>query len=55
MEFWPKDHDGLSRKNIELVGKIMVKVGNIKGDKQPAPYERIVDTSIWQDAIKLAK
>jgi len=55
MEFWPKDHDGLGRKNIELVGKIMVKVGNIKGGKQPAPYERIVDTSIWKDAIKLAK
>jgi len=55
MEFWPKDHDGLSRKNIELVGKIMVKVGNIKGGKKPAPYERIVDTSIWKDAIKLAK
>lgn len=55
MEFWPKDHDGLARKNIELVGKIMVKVGNIKGGKEPAPYERIVDTSIWKDAIKLAK
>ena len=22
MEFWPKDHDGLTPKNIELVGKI---------------------------------
>ena len=55
MEFWPKDHDGLSRKNIELVGKIMVKVGNIKADKKPAPYERIVDTSVWKDANAMAK
>jgi NitT/TauT family transport system substrate-binding protein len=55
MEFWPKEHNGLARKNIEVVGKIMVKVGNIKGGKQPAPYDRIVDTSIWNDAIKLAK
>lgn len=55
MEFWPKDHDGLGRKNIEVVGKIMVKVGNIKGGKEPAPYERIVDTSIWKDANKLVK
>lgn len=55
MEFWPKDHDGLSRKNIETVGKIMVKVGNIKGGKEPAPYERIADTSIYKDAMKLVK
>ncbi len=55
MEFWPKDHDGLGRKNIEVVGKIMVKVGNIKEGKEPAPYDRIVDTSIWKDAIKLTK
>ncbi len=50
MEFWPKDHDGLARKNLETVGKIMVKVGNIKEGKTPAPYERIVDTSVWKDA-----
>lgn len=55
MEFWPKDHDGLGRKNIEVVGKIMVKVGNIKEGKEPAPYDRIVDSSIWKDAIKLTK
>jgi NitT/TauT family transport system substrate-binding protein len=55
MEFWPKDHDGLARKNIETVGKIMVKVGNIKEGKQPAPYERIVDQSVWKDAAKLVK
>jgi NitT/TauT family transport system substrate-binding protein len=53
MEFWPKDHDGLARKNIETVGKIMVKVGNIKGGKQPAPYERLVDQSVWKDAMAL--
>lgn len=55
MEFWPKDHDGLGRKNIEVVGKIMVKVGNIKADKKPAPYERIVDQSVWKDANAMAK
>jgi NitT/TauT family transport system substrate-binding protein len=55
MEFWPKDHDGLGRKNIEVLGNIMVKVGNIKGGKKPAPYERIVDTSIWRDAVALTK
>ncbi len=55
MEFWPKDHDGLTRQNIELVGNIMLKVGNIKADKKPAPYERIVDTSVWKDANAMVK
>jgi len=55
MEFWPKDKDGLGRPNIEAVGKTQKAVGNIKGDKTPAPYERIVDTSIWRDAVALMK
>ena len=49
MEFWPKDRDGLGAKNLEMVGNIQKKVGNLKAEK-PAPYERIVDTSIWRDA-----
>lgn len=49
MEFWPKDKDGLGAKNIEMVGNIQKKVGNLKAEK-PAPYDRIVDTSIWRDA-----
>jgi len=55
MEFWPKDHDGLGRKNIEVVGAIQLKVGNIKPDKKPAPYERIVDPSVWKDANAMVK
>ena len=55
MDFWPKDHDGLTQKNIEVVGNIQLKVGNIKGDKKPAPYERIVDPSVWKDANAMVK
>jgi len=55
MEFWPKDHDGLARKNIEVLGKVMQKVGNIKADKKPAPYERLVDQSVYKDAMALVK
>ena len=51
MEFWPHDKDGLGKKNLELVGQIQKKVGNIKGDKMPAPYERLVDTTVWRDAF----
>jgi len=55
MDFWPKDTDGLGRKNIEVLGNVMKKVGNIKPDKEPAPYERLVDQSVWRDARALAK
>jgi len=55
MEFWPKDKDGLGAKNLELVGQIQKKVGNIKADKMPAPYERIVDPTVWRDAYALVK
>jgi ABC-type nitrate/sulfonate/bicarbonate transport system substrate-binding protein len=55
MEFWPKDKDGLGAKNLEMVGSIQKKVGNIKADKAPAPYERVVDPSVWRDANAMVK
>jgi len=55
MDFWPKDKDGLSRKNIEVLGTVMKKVGNIKPDKEPAAYERIVDASLWPEAMAMTK
>jgi NitT/TauT family transport system substrate-binding protein len=53
MEFWPRDKDGLSRSNIEAVGKGQKAVGNIKDDKTIASYERLVDPTIWRDAYAL--
>lgn len=53
MDFWPNNSDGLARKNIEMVGKIQKAVGNIKADKKPAPYDRIVDQTVWRDADAL--
>jgi NitT/TauT family transport system substrate-binding protein len=55
MEFWPSEKDGLTRANFEQVGKIQKAVGNIKSDKQPASYERLVDPSVWRDAYALTK
>lgn len=49
MEFWPHDKDGLAAKNLEAVANIQKKVGNIKAEKA-APYERLVDPSVWRDA-----
>lgn len=53
MEFWPHENDGLDRKNMDAVGKGQKAVGNIKGDKEPAPYERLVDPSLWKDAYAM--
>ena len=53
MEFWPRDKDGLGRKNIEVVSKVQKAVGNIKADKSPASYERLVDPTIWRDGYAL--
>jgi len=53
MEFWPHEKDGLSRTNIEAVGKGQVAVGNIKQGKTPASYERLVDPTVWRDAYAL--
>ena len=53
MEFWPRDKDGLTRNNIEVVAKVQKAVGNIKEDKTPATYERLVDPTIWRDAHAL--
>jgi NitT/TauT family transport system substrate-binding protein len=53
MEYWPHEKDGLTRQYIEAVGKTQKAVGNIKPDKTVAPYERIVDPSVWRDAWAL--
>jgi len=55
MEFWPREKDGLTRNNLEVVAKVQKAVGNIKDDKALASYERLVDPTIWRDAYALAK
>jgi len=53
MEFWPREKDGLTRNNLEVVAKVQKAVGNIKEDKTLATYERLVDPTIWRDAFAL--
>jgi NitT/TauT family transport system substrate-binding protein len=55
MNFWPNGTDGLTPKNIELLSKQMKDIGNIKGDKEVAPFTRIADPSIWKDARAMVK
>lgn len=53
LEFWPHEKDGLSRAELEAVGKGQKAVGNIKSDKNPPAYDSFIDPSIWRDAYKL--
>jgi NitT/TauT family transport system substrate-binding protein len=52
MEFWPRGN-GLKKENIDAILAAQKRVGNIKGD--PAPYENVVDLSIYEEAVKLVK
>jgi NitT/TauT family transport system substrate-binding protein len=53
MQFWPHDSHGLKRENVEAVIATQKKVGRIKGD--PIPYDKVVDLSIYEEALKLVK
>ncbi|HEX2216183.1 MAG TPA: ABC transporter substrate-binding protein [Xanthobacteraceae bacterium] len=53
--YWPADDDGLDQKKLEAVTQTMVRVGNIRPGKTPVSYERLVDRSVWQDAVKLVE
>ncbi len=55
MGFWPKAAHGLSQKNIEEVIAVQKKVGGIRPEATPVTYSRFVDTSLFDDAMKLVK
>jgi len=55
IDFWASKDDGLPRKKLEAVAKLMKKVGAIKPDKEPVTYENLVDTSVWKDANAMVK
>jgi len=51
--FFPTDESGLDRKQIESVIASQVKSGNIKPGKEPVKFERLIDETIWRDALAL--
>jgi NitT/TauT family transport system substrate-binding protein len=55
INFWPTDNDGMDKKKIESVAALMKKVGAIKPDKQPVSYDKLVDPSVWKDAVAMVK
>ena len=55
IEFWPKDSAGLAKPKLEAVVATQKRVGAIRPEATPVSYERLADTSLWQDAVKLVK
>jgi NitT/TauT family transport system substrate-binding protein len=55
MGFWPKAAHGVDQKNIEEVIAVQKKVGGIRPEAAPVSYSRFVDTSVFDDAMKLVK
>jgi NitT/TauT family transport system substrate-binding protein len=53
MEFWPVDHDGLTQKNLDAVIAIQQRTGGIKEGKTPVAYGKLVDTTVWRDALAM--
>jgi ABC-type nitrate/sulfonate/bicarbonate transport system substrate-binding protein len=51
--YWPHKDDGLDEKKLNAVIQTMVKVGDIRPGKTPVTYDRLVDRSVWQDAVTL--
>jgi len=50
IDYWPVADDGLDRKRLESLIAVLKKTGQIKADKEPVKYERLVDQSVWRDA-----
>jgi NitT/TauT family transport system substrate-binding protein len=55
MDFWPKNSAGLTQKNIEAVIETQKRVGGIRPEATPVTYDRYVDRSIYEEAVKLVQ
>lgn len=55
MGFWAKGNDGLDRAHVEAAVHIQEQVGGIRPGKTPAPYDQLVDQSVWRDALALTR
>ena len=53
IDYWPTDSAGMDRAQIEGVIAAQVKTGNIKPGKTPVTYDKLIDASIFKDAVAL--
>jgi NitT/TauT family transport system substrate-binding protein len=51
--YWPTKDDGLDQKRLETLTATMKKIGGIQPGKEPVKYDRLVDNSVFRDAVKM--
>lgn len=55
MDFWPVNSAGLTQKNVEAVVEVQKRVGGIRPESTPVTYDRLVDLSLYDEAVKLVQ
>jgi NitT/TauT family transport system substrate-binding protein len=55
IEFWPNGTDGLGEKNIDVEVRTQMAVGGIQQGKEAPTYAKLIDRSVWKDALELTK
>jgi ABC-type nitrate/sulfonate/bicarbonate transport system substrate-binding protein len=55
IDYWPVKDNGLDRKRLEALTAVLKKTGGIMADKEPVTYDRLVDASVWNDAVAMTK
>ena len=55
MRFWPVNSAGLSQKNVEAVVEVQKRVGGIRPESTPVTYDRMVNLSLYDEAVKLVQ
>ena len=53
IKVWPTNDDGLDRDKLEFMIENQVKIGGIQPGKTPVTYDRLVDRSVWRDALAM--
>lgn len=54
IDFWPRGHIGMPEKNIDEIIATQKKVGGIRPNATPVTYDRLVNRTIYDAAVKLA-
>jgi NitT/TauT family transport system substrate-binding protein len=55
IDFWPAEEDGLDQTKLDATIALMKKIGGIQPGKAVVSYDKLVDRSVWRDAMALLK
>jgi NitT/TauT family transport system substrate-binding protein len=55
IEFWPNGTDGLGEKNLDVEIRAQVAVGGIQQGKEAPAVAKLIDRSVWTEALALTK